>query len=664
MKWEKVTCGDWAMQMQDLIGQQLGNYRLLALLGSGGFARVYLGEHIFLGNQARAAIKVLNETKLSDEDGHGFIIEARTIRKLNHPHIIKVLEFGIEVSRNIDTSIPYLVMDYAPNGTLRDRHPRNTSVPIQQIMSYVDQVADALQFAHDQGIVHRDVKPANMLVLASNEVVVSDFGIAITGHDSTSIALTKEDAVQGTFAYIAPERFLGTTRRSSDQYSLGIVVYEWLAGIHPFKDAAEPIIFMHLNVPPPPLYGVYPNISQEVDRVVMRALAKDPELRYPSIKDFSQALNIALQASTQPAYQLNIPEQPVQKASSENTEEPTQYREHLVEPTLPAKPYDYAVKAPEEGYPAFLGKQDQPEDHQDDLGQQRIDSGKQSLEADTDKIGPVKSGQQRLADTSDNFTIPSHSLQQTDGGARRSRQQTDKDEQYQAHQEPQQHRQGRPTIDFHRQRQQQSYQGPPKPAYPAQQQPDASDQQTWQPQGGRNNFYETSRSSAYFNPAPATSPIPVQQKVTVSKRRTFVTSLKRTLRKWFELDPEFARIPKNKTFRNLGIVLNILSAILIGLLQQPPSAWFILWGILYSLVFFHLCIRLVNSRLSMGAGVLVAVYWGYFSTLIWNGIYLYGPYIPRFSPFVIVFLSPLLLAIFVFMLSAYLHIRYVMDRMP
>src|SRR5207248_3721052 len=175
---------DSTMQTQDLIGQQLGNYRLTALLGKGGFARVYLSEHIFLGSQAKAAIKVLNETKLSDEDRQNFITEARTIRKLNHPHIVKLLEFGIELSKHVDGSIPYLVMDYAPEGTLRNRHPFKTVVPIQQIVTYVDQVAEGLQYAHDQGTVHRDLKPENMLVIGANHIVLSDFGIAVTSFDS------------------------------------------------------------------------------------------------------------------------------------------------------------------------------------------------------------------------------------------------------------------------------------------------------------------------------------------------------------------------------------------------------------------------------------------------------------------------------------------------
>src|SRR5579859_4882361 len=275
------------MQIQDPIGQQLGNYRLTALLGKGGFARVYLGEHIFLGSQAKAAIKVLNETRLSDEDRQNFITEARTIRKLNHPHIVKLLEFGIELSRYVDGSIPFLVMDYAPEGTLRNHHPLKTVVPIKRIVSYIDQVTDGLQYAHDQGIVHSDVKPENMLVMGVDDIVLSDFGIAITSFDSQNHQMPNVGVVQGTFPYIAPERFRGTTSRYSDQYSLGIVVYEWLTGTHPFKGTPEQIIYNHMHTPPPGLYGIYPGISQEIEVVVMRALAKDPEQRFPSVKDFA-----------------------------------------------------------------------------------------------------------------------------------------------------------------------------------------------------------------------------------------------------------------------------------------------------------------------------------------------------------------------------------------
>src|SRR3989440_7750280 len=126
--------------MTNHLGQQLGNYRLTKLLGQGGFAEVYLGEHIHLGTQA--AIKVLH-SQLTSDDVDKFRAEARTIARLIHPHIVRVLEFGVE-GRS-----PFLVMDYAPNETLRKRHPKGTSVALATIVPYIKQVADALQHAHD-----------------------------------------------------------------------------------------------------------------------------------------------------------------------------------------------------------------------------------------------------------------------------------------------------------------------------------------------------------------------------------------------------------------------------------------------------------------------------------------------------------------------------------
>src|SRR6266853_3474593 len=125
--------------MTDRSGQQLGNYRLIRLLGEGGFAEVYLGEHIHLGTQA--AIKVLY-TQLTSESIEVFRAEARNLAHLIHPHIVRVLEFGVE------GKTPFLVMDYAPNGTLRQRHPKGVVLPLPLIVTYVKQVADALQYAH------------------------------------------------------------------------------------------------------------------------------------------------------------------------------------------------------------------------------------------------------------------------------------------------------------------------------------------------------------------------------------------------------------------------------------------------------------------------------------------------------------------------------------
>src|SRR5437588_12607552 len=130
--------------MTDRVGMQLGNYRLLRQLGKGGFAEVYLGEHVHL--KTRAAIKVLHQVQLASNEEEKFRREAQTIANLSHPHIIRVLDYGIQES----TSTPFLVMDYAPKGTLRQRYPTGTILSPLHILSYVTQVASALQFAHDR----------------------------------------------------------------------------------------------------------------------------------------------------------------------------------------------------------------------------------------------------------------------------------------------------------------------------------------------------------------------------------------------------------------------------------------------------------------------------------------------------------------------------------
>src|SRR5947209_8990486 len=138
----------------DRVGEQVGNYRLEQMLGRGGFAEVYLGRYVYLDSPA--AIKLLH-TNLAQGDIEGFRSEARTLVRLIHPHIVRILDFGME------GNTPFLVMDYAPNGTLRQRHPRGTRLPLATVVDYVNQAASALQFAHDQKIIHRDVKPENML---------------------------------------------------------------------------------------------------------------------------------------------------------------------------------------------------------------------------------------------------------------------------------------------------------------------------------------------------------------------------------------------------------------------------------------------------------------------------------------------------------------------
>src|SRR5712692_10786806 len=141
--------------MADRAGQQLGNYRLIRLIGQGGFADVYLGEHLYLKN--RAALKLLR-TSLTDEEVEQFLAEAQTLAQLTHPQIVRVLDFSVE------QGTPVLVMEYAPRGTLRQRHPHGSYLSLETTVGYAKQMATALQYAHNHRIIHRDVKPENMLI--------------------------------------------------------------------------------------------------------------------------------------------------------------------------------------------------------------------------------------------------------------------------------------------------------------------------------------------------------------------------------------------------------------------------------------------------------------------------------------------------------------------
>lgn len=273
--------------MADRTGQQLGSYRLIRSLGRGGQAEVYLGEHIYLRRQV--AIKILG-AQMDLDDEKEFLREGQIVAALMHPHIVRIFDFGIESLSFRQRRVYFQVMEYAPEGTLRNRHPRGSVLSIATVISYVRQIADALQYAHDHRIVHRDVKPENMLIHPDGSILLSDFGIAIPAHGTASqISLPGA----GTFLYTAPEQWKGKPVRASDQYALGIVVYEWLSGRLPFSGYLHEILSQHVQAPPPPLRSKVPNISEAVEAVVMRALAKDPKDRFPTIQDFAQALEQA-----------------------------------------------------------------------------------------------------------------------------------------------------------------------------------------------------------------------------------------------------------------------------------------------------------------------------------------------------------------------------------
>ena len=269
--------------MMDYTNQQFGNYRLVRLLGQGGFASVYQGQHTRIPAQ-QVAIKILH---LFDVNTEQFQREAETTASLEHPHIVRLFDFDLR------EGTPFLVMAYAPNGSLRTRHTNGTQVLLTTVVRYVNEIASALQYAHDQNVVHRDIKPENMLIGRHNELLLSDFGISVLSKTGRTTQAASYDT-GGTALYMAPEQFRGKPERASDQYSLAITVYEWLCGKPPFSEGDFiQLGFQHTYEPVPPLRQKVPALSPAVEAVVMRALAKNPKERFPSVREFAEALEEA-----------------------------------------------------------------------------------------------------------------------------------------------------------------------------------------------------------------------------------------------------------------------------------------------------------------------------------------------------------------------------------
>ncbi|SRR6266567_1909905 len=267
--------------MARLLNRRLGNYVLRKLIARGGFADIYLAQHLYL--KRYVVIKVMS--KQPQQPGRrAFLREAQIMASLNHRNIVRILDFGV------DGNTPFIVMSYFPRGSLRMKHPRGARLSLSVILCYLQDIAEALEYIHDRGYVHQDIKPENMLVGPRNEIVLCDFGIAIAFNEAIFQGL---DEIVGTASYMAPERFEGSVCAASDQYALGIVVYEWLAGEPPFSGTYGEIAWKHLHASPPLLRAKRPEIPPGVEQVILRALEKDPMNRFESVKDFVAALGLA-----------------------------------------------------------------------------------------------------------------------------------------------------------------------------------------------------------------------------------------------------------------------------------------------------------------------------------------------------------------------------------
>jgi serine/threonine protein kinase len=277
--------------MADLTGQRLGPYRLDAVVGRGGMATVYRARQEAFGRDV--AVKVM-DAGLSHNDAFvaRFEREAQVSARLEHPHILPVIDFGR------DGAHLYLVMRLIDGGALGARL-ENGMFSLAQIDRLVQQVAAALDYAHQRGVVHRDLKPDNVLLDDTGNAYLTDFGIAkmlasTTGH----LSLTAEGNIMGTPAYMAPEQWRSEpVDARTDIYALGVILYQMLLGILPFKsDTPFGMMYQHVDAPPPPPCVLNPALPEGCERVVLRALAKQPDARYPAVRPMADDLHRALAA--------------------------------------------------------------------------------------------------------------------------------------------------------------------------------------------------------------------------------------------------------------------------------------------------------------------------------------------------------------------------------
>jgi serine/threonine protein kinase len=266
--------------------QIIGKYRLIEPLGRGGFSVVYRAEHMTLGNEV--ALKILNPSLAQDEMfARRFRREARRTVMLDHPNIVRVLDLD-----EVDGQL-FIAMEYVPSRDLRELMAEEELLPLDQVVSLVRQLGEALDYAHRQGLIHRDVKPGNVLVREDGVVKLTDFGLVKAAEGSQ---LTQTGTTLGTPAYMSPEQTRGdVVDARSDLYALGVMAYEFVTGQVPFHgDTPVSVVYMHVHETPPLPSTISRRADGPIEPVLLKALAKDPAERYQTGAALAAALAEAI----------------------------------------------------------------------------------------------------------------------------------------------------------------------------------------------------------------------------------------------------------------------------------------------------------------------------------------------------------------------------------
>lgn len=263
----------------------LGEFRILRKLGQGGMAQVYLADQTSLGR--KVAIKVLRLERIGDDIGRKrFQTEATAAAALNHPNIVAVYLVGEQDGRD------YIAQEYVPGGNLRELITRKGPPELDQALQIIRQTAQALQAAHNAGIVHRDIKPENILLTSRGDAKVADFGLAQLTQQGERVNLTQDGMTMGTPLYMSPEQVRGSKLDPrSDLYSLGVTCYHMLSGSPPFRGKTPYLIAMqHAREKPAPLSSLREDLPPVLCRIVHKMMAKDPDKRYQSATELLRDL--------------------------------------------------------------------------------------------------------------------------------------------------------------------------------------------------------------------------------------------------------------------------------------------------------------------------------------------------------------------------------------